>query len=67
MPSPAVDQNLCTGSQECSSMWPNVFGFDTQTNKAFVKSGATCNMISATEGCDPAVNACPAGAIYHVD
>ena len=55
----AIDTDECIGCQTCVELCPDVFDFDNETDKAFVRDDAT-----GREGCiEGAADACPASCI----
>ena len=55
----ALDEEECIGCQSCTDLCPDVFGFDDETEKAFVYG-----QYSADEECiEDAAAACPVDCI----
>ena len=54
-----IDTDECIGCQTCVELCPDVFSFDTETEKAEVRSEATGN----EECIEDAADACPASCI----
>lgn len=55
----SIDQDECIGCEACVETCPEVFDFDDDTDKAFVKEGA-----DAESDCiDEAIASCPAECI----
>lgn len=54
-----IDEDECISCESCAEICPSVFGFDEDTEKAFVVDGADPN-----DDCiDEAIASCPAECI----
>ena len=55
-----IDEEECIGCESCVELCPSVFGFDEDSEKAFVVDGA-----DAADDCiDEAIASCPAECIF---
>ena len=55
-----IDTEECIGCQSCVELCPEVFGFDEDDEKAFVKDSADLS----TECIEEAVDTCPVECIH---
>ncbi len=55
-----IDEEECIGCESCVELCPSVFGFDEDSEKAFVVDGA-----DASDDCiDEAIASCPGECIF---